>query len=189
MRFYVMYAETCVEDYVMPGEVIHTLIKGCYTSEFQYLDKALLKVEISDEGGLEFPDFIICDNCIPLVSERFYQLMRCSGVDNLFYKPIKLTCTKLGLIESYWLALPPRINCLDFEYLIKSGHLECENIDDIPAWQLNCEASQIKLIENNVGNYQIFKLAGVSNQEIIVNDALKETFEKASLDNVYFKEV
>ena len=115
--------------------------------------------------------------------------MRCYGIDNLFYKPIKLTCTKLGLIETYWLALPPRINCLDFEYLTKSGHLECENIDDIPAWQLNCEASEIKLIENNVGNYQIFKLAGVSNQEIIVNDALKETFEKASLDNVYFKEV
>lgn len=183
MKFFVMYAETCMEDYVVPGEEIFQLERACLNSEFQFLDKSTLTAEISDEGGLQFPDFILC-GVIPLVSTEVKRVLENFGADYIFFKPIRLTAAELGRVEEFWLALPPRINCLDWE----RSTIEVEDNEFLPPVELIREAKKIFIDENQIGRYDIFKLAGVVNQEIIVTERLKNALEVANLENLFFYE-
>lgn len=181
MKFYVVYAESAVENYVRPGPGINILRRGCLTSEFQYLTHDRLTVSISDEGGMEFPDFIQT-GCIPLISQKFKAVLDNLQVDNLFYKPVRLSCPELGLQEDYWLALPPRIKCLDLE----RSQIEVEENEFLTKEELMRTAVKIVIDSSGVGNYRIFKLAEVTNQEIIVTEEAKEALKIAGLDNVNF---
>ena len=191
MKYYIMYADTCVEDYAYPGDGINELIRGCINSEFQFLDKKPLEVELSEtEGGLVFPDFILAgtDWCVPLMSEKMKRLMEQNGVDNLFYKRVYLTFASVGIREPYWLALPPRINCLDFENTKKEEMIE-EDVEGLMPWERMREVTVIKIIPSNVGNYKVFRLAEVVNQHIIVTEDLKNALEKEHLENLNFIDV
>lgn len=188
MSYYILYAETCIEEYVVPGKEIDILRKGCSLSSFQYLNHKPITVSVDDNGGTEFPDFLISNGCIPLISERMKRVFERNKVDNLFYKKIYLEDNDLARREVYWLALPPRINCLDFETLFKQG-LMSKDDEDIPLWQWCIEAMGFKFISDNIGNYQIFKLSYVMNQDIFVTEALKNALQEAGLENVYFKKI
>ena len=191
MKYYIMYADTCVEDYAYPGDGINELIRGCINSEFQFLDKQPLEVELSEtEGGLVFPDFILAgtDGCVPLMSEKMKRLMEQYGVDNLFYKRVYLTFASVGIREPYWLALPPRINCLDFENIKKEEMTE-EEVEGLMPWERMREVNVVKIIPSNVGNYKVFRLAEVVNQHIIVTEDLKNALEKEHLENLNFIDV
>lgn len=184
MKFFVMYAETCVEDYVEPGAEIFELERGCLNSEFQFLDKTPLSVEISEDGGIYFPDFIL-SGTIPLVSTSIKRTLDKFGVDYIFYKPVQLTCSELGRAENYFLALPPRINCLDLQKSI----VEVEENKFILPLELIREATKICIAENQIGRYDIFKLAGVVNQEIIVTERLKNVLAAGNFENLFFCEL
>ena len=184
MKFFIMYAQTCIEDYVLPGEKIFQLERGCLNSEFQFLDHSPLNVEISDEGGIYFPDFIL-QNSIPLISTRMKNLFDKFQVDYIFYKPINLTYSELGRAENYFLALPPRINCLD----LKESLIEIEENEFILPIELIREAKKIHIAENQIGRYNIFKLAGVVNQEIIVTEKLKDALAAENFENLFFYEL
>ncbi len=159
------------EEYVTLDDSIQELKRGCLNSEFQFLDKAPLEVGVVDEGGIEFPDFIY-QNHIPLISDRFKAVLDKLQIDNLFYKKIYITCEITGAREIYWLALPPRINCLNYDKSI---------VNEVLGY-----AEEIVIDGNNVGNYHIFKLQGVSNQEIYITKDLKEILEKQNLEGVVF---
>lgn len=184
MKFFVMYAETCVEDYVVPSEEILELKRGCLNSEFQFLDKSPLRVEVSDKGGIYFPDFIL-KGSIPLISTAMKRTFEKFGVDYVFYKPIQLTISELGRSENYWLALPPRINCLDTEKSI----IEVEDNEFILPTELIREAKKICIVENQIGRYNIFKLSGVVNQEIIVTENFKNALVAENFENLFFYEL
>lgn len=191
MKYFIMYADTCVEDYAYPGAGINELIRGCIYSEFQFLDRQPLDVELSEtEGGLVFPDFILAgpDGCVPLMSEKMKRLMEQNGVDNLFYKRVYLTFASAGIREPYWLALPPRINCLDFENIKKEEMIE-EDVEGLMPWERMREVNVVKIIPSNVGNYKVFRLAEVVNQHIIVTEDLKNALEKEHLENLNFIDV
>ena len=66
MNFYELYADTCVEEYVRLDDGIFSekFLNACSDSEFQHLDRTPLEVEISLDGGLEFPDFILYENAL-----------------------------------------------------------------------------------------------------------------------------
>lgn len=183
MKFYVMYAETCIEEYVTPGDELRILEKGCLLSEFQYLDHSPMSVEVEEDGGEEFPDFLIYRGSVPLISERFRQVFNRAGVDNIFYKPVTLIHSELGQSESYFLALPPRINCLNLsESVVSVEENEFARPDDLMK-----EVIEIVIDEDKAGNYKIFKLSPeFVNQEIIVAENLKKAVESAQLENVYF---
>lgn len=186
MSFYIMYAETCVEEYVSPGEALEECVQGCYRSEFQFLDKKALEVEIGDNGGLEFPDFLLYGSCVPLVSEKFRQVLEKAGADNLFYKRVFLTSGLLGLREPFWLALPPRIRCLDR----RKSVIEVEENEYCEPDELQREAVKIVIDPRKTGNYKIFKLpAELDNQEIIVTEELKKAIEASQLENVHFAKI
>ena len=187
MNFYTMYAESCIEDYVQIDSGVSTLEKGCLNSEFQYLDKMPLTVETAEDGGMEFPDLIITGTAgsVPLISNKLKRLLDSLDINNLFYKQVYITISSLGYKEKYWLALPPRIKCLDLERSV----IETEDNEFLPPKELMREAKNIAIDPEAVGNYHIFKLADVVNQEIIVDEDLKDVLEKAQLKNVHFSEL
>ena len=184
MKYYCMYANTCVEEYAKPGKGIQVLERGCLNSEFQFLDQSTLTVELSDEGGLQFPDFIL-SGCVPLISQRFKEILDTFAVDNLFYKQIRFVFPQLGVHSVYWLALPPRIQCLD----LQKSMIDTENNEYTLPYEKMREAKKIVINESEVGRYHIFKLAGVVNQDIIVTETLKRILSESNLENLYFSEV
>ena len=171
MKFFILYAQPDVEEYAKPGEAINRLRRGCRFSEFQYLDRKPLDVEISDDSGDEFPDFIL-QGIIPLVSTGIKRVLENFGVDSVFFKPLRLTRSELGIAEDYFLALPPRIDCLDERSVIVNKHAKKIFVDD-----------------DKIGRYDIFKLSGVDNQEIIVTEKLKDALAAKSFENLFFSEL
>lgn len=183
MKFFRMYAEVCVEDYVEPGPELDALVPACFNSEFQFLDHSPLYCSLSDDGGTRFPDFLIYGSSVPLISERFRQALEKEGVDNLFYKSIIMADPDLGIKEYYWLALPPRIDCLDKAgSQIEVEPLPCTDEADWPRY-----AKTIIIAPARVGNYKIFKLPpGYENTDIIVTDSLRHALLACHLENLYF---
>lgn len=184
MNFYVMYAQSCIAEYAEPGNEINVLKKGCWQSEFQFLDRSPLDVEISEDGGTYFPDFIL-QNSIPLISHGMKKIFDKFQIDYVFYKPIRLTYSELGRAENYFLALPPRINCLDTSRSV----IEVEENEFVLPTELIREAKKICIAENQIGRYDIFKLAGVVNQEIIITERLKNALVAEGFENLFFYEL
>lgn len=187
MKFFEIYADTCVEDFIKLDENIfgEDFERACHFSEFQYLDKKNIEVEISLDGGIYFPDFMVHNEVIPLVSAKMRKIFDAADIDNIFYKPVTLTLNKLGLSENYFLALPPRINCLNLsESLIE---IEDENFFSEMALKT---VNKIVIDDKKIGNYKIFKLPPFfTNTEIIVTEDFKNFLENKNLSNVNFLEI
>lgn len=162
-EYFVMDASSIVKEYLDIGGSLESLKQPCANSEFQYLNQKPLEVELPKSSGTECQDFIYKDG-IPLISDRMKDFFDDEGVDYLFYKKIILKKSDVGLKETYWLAVPPRINCLNRE---KS------DIDDF----LNV-ADEIVIIDDNTGRYNIFKIAGVNNLDIIVTKEMADELSK-----------
>lgn len=162
-KYYGIGSSSNVGEYLKPGPDLEYLSRPCSMSEFQYLDKTVVYWELDKDSGTVCQDFIY-ENGIPLISERLKEFFDGFGIDNLFYKKVILQKKDTGMEEPYYLALPPRINCLDFE---KS------EIDEV----LNA-ADEIVIQGDKVGRYDIFKLAGVTNTEIIVTGKLASALKE-----------
>lgn len=183
MKFYRMFAHTGASDYVVPGAEIQSVFKACVDSEFQYLDHGELRCSLSEEGGMTFTDFIVYSGCVPLISELFKQALDEAGVDNIFYKPVVLEDKDLKIEERYWLALAPRIECLDKA----KSEIETDEDPYCDADEQIREVKKIVIKKGSNGNYKIFKLPhGYANQDIIITEELKDRLEKARLENVHF---
>lgn len=162
VEFYTLEASTDVEEYVSVFNGIRDFEEHCRMSEFQYFDTEPIKIEVDEDSGRIFQDFIY-DGGVPIISDDFKRCLDELGADYLLYKKIILTKTSLGIEELYWLALPQRINCLNRHE---------SDIDEV----LN-SADKIVINEDRIGRYEIFKLAGVINFDIVITkriaDALK----------------
>lgn len=136
--------------------------RGVIDSEFQFLDHKEITIELEDCYGTDFPDLIMAENYVPMISERLKQRFDAWGIDNLFYKRIKLKMTDYDIEEQYWLALPPRIDCLDPE----------KSFDEILEI-----CTRIVILPDKVGNYDIFKLKE-GNDAIVITERLKNLLIK-----------
>lgn len=124
---------------------------ACMASEFQKIDRDPIEVVTSDEyGGMEFPDFYY-DDAVPLFSESAYACMKKSGVDNLFLKEVTIIDALQDISKKYILALPPRICVLN-----EDGCVE----------------------ESKIGNYQIFKISDIPDNNIYITDKLRNVFQR-----------
>lgn len=156
-KYYAIGSSSNVEEYLSIGSGLADLQKPCAMSEFQYLDKDTVSIEVEVDSGTTCQDFIY-EHGVPLISDKVKRFFDSYGIDYLFYKKIILKKSSVGMEEPYWLALPPRINCLNFEQ---------SEIDEF----LNA-ADEIVIDSRKIGRYDIFKLSGVTNLEIIVTKKL-----------------
>lgn len=186
MAWYKMFAYSSVEEYASPGSGLDVLCGPCSAGAWQHLDWEPLNVELDPGGGMEFPDFIVYMSRVPLVSEMLRQALDAAGVDNLFYKRVNLTCAVLGIVEPYWLALPPRIDCLDWEKCT----VEETSPEFFPCWAKTFKVSSIAIDDEKTGNYRIFKLPpNTANQEIMVREDLMRSLAEGNFVNLNFNPI
>ncbi len=151
-------------EFYVKVKVPREIKRGAINSEFQFLDHKEISIELDDDYGTDFPDFIMAEDYVPMISNKLKLLFDSWDIDNLYYKRILLKMTDYDLEEVYWLALPPRIDCLDPEEAFD---------DDLEMY------TKIVILPNKVGNYDIFKLEK-GNDEIIITERLKQLLIKES---------
>lgn len=173
-EYYIFEASKNVDEYVSIIDGTKIFAKACQMSEFQFFDTKPLNIEVDEGSGRIFQDFIY-DNGVPVISDRLKECLEQLGVDYLLYKKVFLTKKELGIEEIYWLALPPRINCLNRD---KS------EIDEI----LNV-ADEIVINDDRIGRYEIFKLAGVGNLDIILTRKLAEKLKQEDFIGLHIYKV
>lgn len=172
--YYIVADDTLGSDFIyLNDETVPDELKyACKRSEFQYIDKTLKVLEIDPDCGDLLPDFIYDErNYIPLISDRLKNVFDMLDVRNVYYQRVSLLRKKDGITSSYWIAVPPRIECMDKD---KS------TINTL--WD---KAEQIVIDEHKVGNYDIFKLSNVINNEIIISLKMKNAIEKADCSSGY----
>ena len=81
--FYILSAVRYEENVNIDSENLNFLKKGCRFSEFQYLDKKPIDIEISDYGGIEFQDFLLVDD-IPIISNKFKNILKNVNIIRIF---------------------------------------------------------------------------------------------------------
>lgn len=169
-RFYEISTSSLIEGYLKLGSTLEDIDGYCARSDFQYLDRRPISVEVAAESGNVCQDFIY-EISTPLISERVKDFFDDFGIDYLFYKRITLTRSNVGMREPYWLALPPRIDCLD----IPRSEIDEDTMN----------AEQIVINTSKIGRYDIFKLAGVANLEIIVTEKLAKALEEKDFKGLF----
>lgn len=173
MVFYKVNYKSIVEEYIVLEDPTKNLDdRGYYASWFQFLDDKLIEINISESGGIEYPDLIIQED-VPLISEKMKQLLDKEDIKYIFYKPVDIIDNYEKRKTRYYLAIPIRIDCLDYDKSIYDE--ECEF------------AEQICIDEDKVGDAQIFKLRGLGNNEIIITEELFKILDSADLEGVYFR--
>ena len=161
--------------------------RACYSSFFQHIDPyTTLKLGVTPESPEKYSDFMYMKG-IPLVSDYIRNLFYDSGIDNLLYKqiilehPVSLNC------HECWLALPPLIDCLDYE---KSVFMPYDS--DM--------VESIVIDRRKTGRYDIFKIADstgrtASTDTIVMTEKqyryIKETSERDGkvLKGIYINEL
>ena len=173
--FYSLKSDVDYWEYIIPdySKLPLSLRNACINGEFQYIDRLPITLEVLESSGDIFPDFIYNPiEEVPLISDELKNIFNNFGIDNLFYKQITLVKKSIAKEKVYWLALPPRIDCINFE-------LSC--LDEV----LNT-VSNISICEEKVGYYNIFKLSNVVNSEIIVTQKFYEYLSGFdSLESLY----
>lgn len=106
--YYVMYAKNDQDSYIIPGPELDAFCWECGASSFQNLRQDTLRVEISEDGGMEFPDCLMVRGS-PLISDKFKHILDGENIGSIFYKKIILVSPVMGLSETYWLVLLPRL--------------------------------------------------------------------------------
>lgn len=175
-KYYFLIAEdTEGSDYLFLDDdrIPDDLKRGCRSSNYQFIDPNISELYASPESGDILPDFI-CDghNDVPLISERMKAVFDSLKIRFIFYQRIRIVRRSDGLSENYWLAVPPRIDCLDKD---KSKIKEIIN-----------KVDKMVIDQDKVGNCEIFKISGVKNNEIIISSKLKNALEKQKITKGFY---
>jgi len=184
--FYIMWADDSPDYISLDSDMIPIKFEdACFNSEFQHIfPKEKMTLELSEDSETIFPDFIYDESCgIPLISDKLKLIFDDFGIDNLVYQRIVLHQEDSGTDIECWLALPPKINCLNFK---KSEFMESTG-----------SVIEMVIDKRKVGRYDIFKVSGkssglVAGAKIIVTKRLYDYLigEKErtglALENVYF---
>ena len=173
-EFYTIEASTNVEEYVSVKDGMKEYEKHCQMSEFQYFNADPITVEVDKDSGKVFQDFLY-DKGVPIISDGLKICLDELGVDYLLYKKVILTKNQLGVEELYWLALPQRINCLNRDE---------SDIDE----ELNF-ADEIVINEDKVGRFEVFKLAGVTNLDIIITKRIAEALRQRKFIGLHINKI
>ena len=169
---YVLKSLSAAEEYIKVKGDISNIKLPIRKSETQYLNKEKIELGILESGGLEIPDVIYYES-IFLISNRLKQLFDTVGIDYVFWKPADIHSEQFGIHETFWIIVPQRIDCLDIDNSIFDSEWDFQD-GLVP--MLNIE--KIAVLSKNIGNFQIFKILGITDNNIYIT---RELFEKISL--------
>lgn len=169
-NYYVMEASSNVAEYIRIREFPEEIRLACSLSEFQYIDRSILYLELDENSGNICQDIIYSEGVL-LISERVKSFFDSLKIDYLFYKKAVIEQPETGREEFYWLTVPFRINCLDWE--------ESE-IDPVLE-----SADKIVIDDEKTGRFDIFKLGGVTNFEIILTEKLADEMKKQDFSGIH----
>lgn len=143
-----------------------SLRRHCMRSEYQFLDSKPVRFEISEEGGLELPDVLLQEG-IWFVADRVKDTLDNFGADYLFYKKAEIVGNKFGIFETYWILVPPRIDCLDLDESDLDGSWDFRDglIPDM-------EFRKISISPGMTGRYDMFKIIGINDYNIYITSEL-----------------
>ena len=109
-----MEASSNVAEYIGIREFPEEIRLACSLSGFQYIDRSILYLELDENSGNICQDIIYSEGVL-LISERVKDFFDSLKIDYLFYKKTVIEQSETGREEFYWLTVPFRIDCLDFE--------------------------------------------------------------------------
>lgn len=139
-------------------EALQTNVKK---NRLQFINKLPIEIEVSEEGGIEYPDFL--NEPLPLFSDNLKNILDLNGVDNIFYKPVYLIDKLLEEKHLYWLAVIPKIECFT--------------------------GNENEYIYEKIGNFKIFRDKLQDDFSLYITSELKNILENKNLEGVFFYKI
>lgn len=172
-------AEECIRLEGGPAGIRLPYMRG----ELQFLDQSELNLNISDQGGIDAMD-VICQDGLLFVSDSFKQALDEEGIDYVYYKKANAASPQLGIYETYWLTLPPRLDCLNTEDSVFDRDWDLAD-GLIPMLR----AEKVVILEKRLGRFRIFKIAGLADNDVYLTQDLYESLCHKDLDGAEYLRV
>lgn len=137
---------------------LEELRRNSIKNKVQFIDKLPIEIEVSDRGGIEYPDCL--NEPLPLFSDKLKNILESNDVNNIFYKPVYLVDTLLEEKYLYWLAVVPVIECFT--------------------------GNGVEYIPEKIGNFKIFRDKLQDDYSIYVTEELKNILEAEELEGIIF---
>lgn len=125
------------------------------TNSLQFIDPNPIMFHIEDKGI--YPDFI--EEPLPLISNKIWTIFDQLKLKNIFFKPVCLADVKKMTSHLYWLIIPDKIDCL-------SGSTE---------FNMDGSVKKLRIDREKVGYYKVFKVKGIWEDFIILDDDIVNT--------------
>ncbi len=127
------------------------------TNSLQFLNSKPVMLHIEDNGL--WPDFI--EKPLPLISNNLWTVFEQLKLKNIFFKPVCFADIKKMTSFIYWLIIPDKIDCLssDTEFN-RDGSLKT-----------------LKINKEKVGLYKIFKVNGILEDLIIIDEDIADAID------------
>lgn len=162
--FFKLKQESLTENYIRIKEFPNSLNrKAILHSQFQYIDKSPITVEVSEESGVEYPDLLEQEGYV-LLSNKLKSFVESEANTTCLFKQISILDKLMGKNEFYWLTIIDQINCLDPSSVY----------DDELSFK-----SLIKVVidKKKVGYYDFFKIMEAGDNSICITKGLKNKIE------------
>lgn len=180
LEIYVLKTLSAAEEYIQIEGNITDIKIPLLKSELQYLNKEKIVFDISEEGGLEIPDALYYDGSF-LVSDKFKRLLDSLNIDYIFWKPADIHSEQFGIHETFWIMVPPRIDCLDIDESVYNTKWDFQD-GLLPM----LEVEKIIVDPKLIGRFHLFKILGVLDNNIYVTNQLVEKLKPYHLKGVCF---
>ena len=143
-------------DNVVEAKDVTKSIRLEYVREngIQYLDTQPVQFYIKEKPNNIYPDFI--EKPIPLISNKVKELFDELNIKSIFYKSVILADIKRMEQTLYWLVVPRKIDCMYDETIFNRDN----------------SIQRLKIDSEKVGYYKVFKVNGIIEDYIIVDESV-----------------
>lgn len=168
-NFFIMRAEK-LNNVAEPKGITKSIkLEHVRENMIQCLDTQPVQFYIKEKSNSIYTDFI--ENPIPLVSNEIKELFDQLKLKSLFYKPVMLADIKKMKQTLYWLVVPRKIDCLSDETIFNRDN----------------SIKSLKIDREKVGYYKIFKVKGIMEDYIIVDESLVNILNTSNFFGLEFE--
>ena len=128
-------------------------------NKVEFFDMEIEFVEKGSNGNIASD---IINEPVPFFSEKVLQLLEIFNVENIFYKPCTVVNSKKEITGQFYMGVIDKIECLDYEKSVFEGE----------------KIKKAEINEEKTGWYKIFRVKGIEENVIVVDEELKEEMGK-----------